>query len=473
MSSSHPRSKVRLRTIFVVAAGILTAIELGLASATHGQGNGAASFPNDSGVASTASTNGPIDTNNPFFKSIGTNGRACVTCHQPSAGWSIAPTEVKARFEATGGLDPIFRTNDGSNCPTADVSTMSARRAAYSMLLSKGLIRVGLPIPPNAEFELAGCDDPYGYASSNELSLFRRPLPSTNLRFLSAVMWDGRETVQSMPIQPLNGSEQGNISARLFNLMHQSNDATLGHAQASRELTEIEKQQIVSFEMGLVTTQTNDRGAGSLDAQGAQGGLAALAQLPFYIGINDNVADPHGPFTATAMTLYDAWAGAGNPHRKQIARGQALFNSKPITITGVKGLNDNPAFGSPAVVVGTCTTCHNSPNVGHHSLAVPLDIGLADGSRRTPDMPLYMLRNKTSGDLAATTDPGRALITGKWSDIGRFKGPILRGLASRAPYFHNGSAATVEDVLEFYDSRFSIGLTAQERADLAAFLRAL
>jgi hypothetical protein len=73
----------------------------------------------------------------------------------------------------------------------------------------------------------------------------------------------------------------------------------------------------------------------------------------------------------------------------------------------------------------------------------------------------------------STTDPGRAMITGKWADIGRFKGPILRALASRAPYFHNGFAASLEAVVDFYESRFGIGLTVQEKADLVAFLRAL
>ena len=71
------------------------------------------------------------------------------------------------------------------------------------------------------------------------------------------------------------------------------------------------------------------------------------------------------------------------------------------------------------------------------------------------------------------TDIGRAMITGNCADIGKFKGPILRGLAARAPYFHNGSAATLEDVVEFYDQRFGIGLTAQQKSDLVAFLNAL
>lgn len=83
----------------------------------------------------------------------------------------------------------------------------------------------------------------------------------------------------------------------------------------------------------------------------------------------------------------------------------------------------------------------------------------------------------TSGPLAGQmfeiTDPGRASITGKCADIGKVNGPILRGFAARAPYFHNGSAATLQDVVEFYDQRFVIGFTAWRKADLVAFLSSL
>lgn len=74
---------------------------------------------------------------------------------------------------------------------------MKARQAAYSTLLERGVIRVGLPIPANAEFDLIAVDDPYKFASAAQLSLFRRPLPSTNLRSLTTVMWDGRESFAS------------------------------------------------------------------------------------------------------------------------------------------------------------------------------------------------------------------------------------------------------------------------------------
>jgi hypothetical protein len=53
-----------------------------------------------------------------------------------------------------------------------------------------GVVRVGLPIPATAEFDPVAVDAPYHFVSAAELSLFRRPLPITNLKFDSTVMWD-------------------------------------------------------------------------------------------------------------------------------------------------------------------------------------------------------------------------------------------------------------------------------------------
>lgn len=423
---------------------------------------------NGFGLASTTSTAGRIDLGAEFFQDLGANGRRCVSCHLPTAGWSITPEQMRLIFAATDGgeydegfgLGAAFRLNDGANSPVADVSTLEARRTAYSMMLTKGLIRVGIAIPANAEFELVAVDDPYGYASAAELSLFRRPLPTTNLKFLSAVMWDGRETFEGKSIH--------------FDLSHQSNEATLGHAQG-QPISDAQRESIVAFELTLHTAQIHDNKAADLRVLGAKGGPDAIRDQVFYIGINDNFGDSRtgAPFTDKVFTIYDNWANNSNRERRAIARGQALFNTRRINITGVSGLNDEAIFGTPAVVPGTCTTCHDTPNGGNHSVVAPLDLGLSDASRRTPDMPLYTLRNKATGALKQTTDPGRALISGKWKHIGRFKGPILRGLAPRAPYFHNGAAATLAAVIDLYDERFSIRLTSQEKSDLVAFLAAL
>jgi cytochrome c peroxidase len=414
---------------------------------------------NETGFGDTFFASGSIDTSNPFFASLGTNGRTCNSCHQQAEGWSITPAGVSKRFDATGGTDPIFRLNDGAVSPNADVSTVAARKAAYKLLMTKGLVRVGIGIPSTADFTLQAVDDPYGFASATELSLFRRPLPTSNMPFLATVMWDGRETLSA--------------SDMTGNFAHQAMDATLGHAQATNT-NATQMNAIVSFEVALFNAQTVDNGAGPLNGNGAQGGPQHLANVPFSIGINDTLASN---FNKNAMTLYNAWAppanqsaDAGAQRRYAIFRGQQIFNTKPISISGVTGLND--LLGAPTIV-GTCTTCHNTPNVGNHSSSLPINIGIGSAARRTPDMPLYTLRRKSDGATIQTTDPGRALITGKFADIGKMKGPILRGLQQRPPYFHDGSAATLQDVITFYNTRFGIGLTTQEQKDLLAFLQAL
>lgn len=448
--------------------------------------------PNASGFAATFSVTGSIDTGSPFFQSLGTNGRSCSSCHQESEGWSVTPAGIRARFQASHGTDPIFRLNDGANSPNANVATESARLSAYSMLLNRGLIRVGIGMPAGAEFELVNADDPYGYASAQELSLFRRPLPSTNLKFLSTVMWDARETFKDPASSECILGTSTCFASIHFDLADQSNAATLGHAQGAQPLSQAQREAIVAFETSLFTAQIFDNDAKRLTAHDAKGGPKQLSRQPFYFGINDVVDGDyrtHAPFDPNVFKLYGNWnrAHVGNEAdddendgaaggrdvvsaRLAVARGEVLFNTKPITITGVKGINDD--LNAP-IFHGTCTTCHDTPGSGNHSIPAPLDIGLADATRRTPDMPLYTIRNRTTGQVIQTTDPGRALHTGKWKDIGRFKGPILRALAARAPYFHNGLAKDLGSAVDFYNERFSIGITDREKADLVAFLQTL
>ena len=427
--------------------------------------------PNPNGVAKTFSTQGSIDLGSDFFQSLGTNGRTCASCHAESDGWSVTPPHIQARFDASQGMDPIFHNNDGANCPSADQSTVDSRRAASSMLLNKGLIRVSIGVPPGAEFSVVSIHDPYSCPenTASGLALFRRPLPATNLRFDTTVMWDGRESPKGRSLHD--------------SLMSQAMDATTGHAQGAVPTAQ-QLEDIVAFESGLYTAQTFDWKAGQLHAQGGQGGPVVLSSQQFYPGINDPLGgNPTGAaFDPNGMTLYSAWADlrGGDDEgraedRRSVARGEQIFNTHPIMISGVPGLNDNPALG-PAFM-GTCTTCHSTPNVGNHSVALAIDIGVTDAQPAAPldtsGLPVYVLRCNATGQTYTVTDPGRALITGKCADIGKTKGPILRGLSARAPYFHNGSAASLRDAVEFYNNRFHIGFSEQEMDDLVNFLRTL
>ena len=235
----------------------------------------------EEGSIATYQPNGAtVIPSSPFFRSLGTNGRSCFTCHQPQNGWGLSADSARDRFE-TDPTDPLFRLVDGATCPSDDLSDP---HAAYSLLLSKGLIRIGLPMQPAMQFKVQMVQDSYGGCNTNPatgltgaksgfLSFYRRPLPSANLNLLSAIMWDGREP----------------------DLFHQSVDATLGHAESSHAPAAPLQQQIVSFEgcttaltpelcasiapgEGLVTAQVTDNKAGDLTEKGATGGPLTLAQ---------------------------------------------------------------------------------------------------------------------------------------------------------------------------------------------------
>src|SRR5262249_18518061 len=280
---------------------------------------GALTSSNAAGTLGTLRAGGGFDEANRFFAELGTNGRTCGSCHRPAQAWSITPAEVAERFERTAGLDPIFRTNDGSNCEGADVSTLDQRRRAFSALLNKGVIRVGLEVPVEAEFEIVAVDDPYrcGMAASSA-SMYRRPLPTANLSFLSAVMWDGR------------ASRPGHAIAD--DLLAQAVDATLQHAEGVAPPA-AQLRDVVDFELGVVAAQTRDHGAGSLSAAGARGGPSLLARQPFCIGINDPLgmrpAMPGACLARSAgldpvvFTLFAPWRDASSPERQAIARGEA------------------------------------------------------------------------------------------------------------------------------------------------------
>jgi cytochrome c peroxidase len=153
---------------------------------------------NASGQLRTFNAAGGLDLNNPFFRDLGTNGRSCFTCHQPQDAWTITPASVVERFIDSKGTDPIFRGNDGSNCEGA----ASRSPKAYSLLLTRGLIRVGIEVPIGAGFVIDEVDDPYDCgAPLTQASMYRRPLPSTNVKFLTAVMWDGRESSPTRTIE--------------------------------------------------------------------------------------------------------------------------------------------------------------------------------------------------------------------------------------------------------------------------------
>jgi cytochrome c peroxidase len=447
------------------------------------------------GFLESASTNGfSAGATNGFVANLGTNGRTCGTCHVIEDGWTITPGHARG----LASTDPLFTPNDGSDCPPASAS-QGPHKALSTELTNYGLIRIQIGIPAGASFSLVSATNPEHCAlapassgAANQLFLFRRPLPSTNLIFDSTIMWDGRETLQKITTSAGFNDE----APWLFDLSDQANSATTGHAQGAPIAGTQAQADIVAFETNLYTAESVLAFVQPLDVKGAHGGAQYLADTvgpAFAVGVND----PLKPgFTNADFDVFAAWepGSAGhaslNPIQRAIGRGEALFNQTTFVIHDVPGLNSaptNPLYNPADPLAGQdirggCAVCHNSPDVGNHSTSLPINIGVTmaqpvnnDGSPNNrldvARLPVYTLANGTSN--VSVTDPGRALITGNWTDVGKTKGPNLRGLAGRAPYFHNGSAKDLETVVRFYNDRFAIGLSNGQVADMVAFLSAL
>jgi hypothetical protein len=413
----------------------------------------------------------PPKAGNPFFAKLGSNGRMCYSCHEPNQGWTITPPQIRARFQSSKGLAPLFAPVDGTTCSTDDVSTLVARTKASSLLLSKGLIRVfeTLPAAPTLQYSIVAIQDPYNCStnpatgltnygpdgtSAGVLSVYRRPLPVTNLAFLSSIMSDGREA----------------------SLAQQATDAVMVHEQAKTAPTAAEVAAIVAFESDIFTAQVLSDSAGALTKAPAHGGPVALSTQPFYVGINDPFGgNPTGAaFNPVVYSDYAAWApgnsgsvgvsAAVGAARASIARGEAIFNQRRFTVGGT---------------AATCSTCHDTPNAGSNSNFQLFAIGASEPGAPGLDLtglPVFTLQcnaGPLAGESFVTTDPGRAILTGQCADIATFAPPTLRNLAARPPYFHNGSAPSLDAVVSFYNARFTLGLSEQDHTDLVNFLAAL
>jgi cytochrome c peroxidase len=380
-------------------------------------------FPilNTAGYAAAFSTSGSIDLTNTFNTPQGTNGRSCGTCHILTSGWGNRPIDDNILFLLTDGTHPLFNIID-ANTPVSDVSTVEARWSSYSMLRQGKFLRLRKP-PANAEFDVVAANDPFNYGTTANLLFFRTVPPTANFKS-STVMWDTANTVGTDLRAGLAKQARGNVTG-----------AQQG-APASDEVI----NAIVDQELGFTFAQLYVVGAGRLDANGAHGGPEAHASQPLVSGRFD---------------LYDAWMGSRNAKRAQIARGQEIFN------------NVNAASGR------RCSGCHDAANSGQNVAGTAFNVGASNATHAKPDMAIYTFQNKTTGETLQTTDPGKGFVTGKWSDLNRFKTPTLRGLAARGPYFHNGIATTLLDVVRFYEQSLGFIYTPAEEADLVAFLSAL
>jgi hypothetical protein len=458
---------------------------------------GEVDYANPAGKVGLLNASGTVVTKgHPFFEPIGENGRACVSCHQPANGMSLSADAAQARWQATGGKDPLFAAVDGANCP----SLPQADPRSHSLLLKYGLFRIFLPWPPrNAdgaamvpEFDLEVVSDPtscnfdpvHGLKSPNpQVSVFRRPRVVANMKYV---------TNGGAPFNVKDGSPMARDpeTGRFVNMnimadareptpKTQAVNAALTHLESKGPPSPAQLKQITDFENQLFVAQSWSRQAGDLTAAGGPPALGPKAMQRETPGLGDNFATP-------VFGYFDQWAkpaapGANAEFRASVARGMEVFFTRPFMIRDVTHLN-TVGLGNP--IKRTCATCHNAKMTGMDFAPGWMDLGTgnqpwANNLSSTAELPLFKLTCKAGkqhpflGRVVFTHDPGRALVSGRCADIGAITMQQFRGLSARAPYFSNGSAKDLAALVDFYDKRFEASYTDQEKTDLVNFLSVL
>ena len=471
-------------------------------------------YANDIGTMRVLLTGGPMDTKgHPFFEPLGSNGRACVTCHQPADGMSLSAATARQRWEATRGQDPLFAAIDGSNCPHLP----QQERASHSLLLDRGLIRVALPWPPRGtdgkpidpEFTLEVVRDPTGCNTHPEYGLTfavspgypcigdRVPSPTRSTRPMrtSACCPSSARTACLRRRDPDTGRPSVmNLmaDARVPSLRAQAQDAAVTHLQVSSPLTRAQLDALFDFESRLYAAEAIDARAGSLTEPDGPSGLGPQALEKGEAGVLGNNT------TRWVIPMEDKWRelprgadeaiNARNAARESIQRGHDVYMFRTFWIRDSMHLN-SVGLGNPTK--RTCATCHGMHMTGMDTANGWMDIGTTNlpWAKEAPlnpwtteknELPLFRVTCKEGvsphpflGRVIYTQDPGRALISGRCNDVGTIVMQQLRGLAARPPYFSNGSASTLRELVDFYDRRYNIGYSEQEKQDLANFLGAL
>jgi hypothetical protein len=466
-------------------------------------------YPNEHGHFGLLNASGPVATaGHAFFEPLGPNGRACVTCHQPADAMSISLDTIRERWNATDGRDPLFAAIDGSNCPHLP----QAEPASHSLLLDRGLIRVALPWPPRApdgsiiepEFEIEVVRDPTGCNTHPEygidsdepmISVYRRPRPAINLRYVTSAKFGVSPIIGKSGALAAIDPKTGNpvnmnmmADAREPTLQTQAESAARTHLELGRPLTADELDQIETFELQLYGSQIESVGAGRLDEPGGPPALGPAAMANGRDGLLGNNTSNY------VFPLGDAWADAANGEsgvdefRASVSRGHDVYFFRTFWIRDSMHIN-SVGLGNP--IKRTCSTCHGMHMTAMDAANGWMDLGttnlpwakeepISPWSEGGSEMPLFRLTCRDDlpphpflGRDIYTQDPGRALISGRCEDIGAIVIQQFRGLAARAPYFSNGSAATLGEVVDFYDRRYNIQLTEQERMDLVNFLSVL
>lgn len=356
------------------------------------------------------------------LRGLGGNGRSCADCHMPAEHFQLSPAAARARFDALqerrrrhpNADDPLFRPVDADDFR---VNGESARD--FSNLIDNGLIRVTMPLPLNVQVIDPVSGQPSGETS---IDLWRAVMPVLNVAITGPdsvlPIWPpGAPRPPIMGQDPNGPNRQGGYQhdGRFGTLQEQARGALIAHAQ-------------VSAEPGL--DLLND--------------LAAFQQTLFSSRRIERLADA----ILSGSTVFP------EPDRRLSEieqQGKLVFNR---ACAQCHGSTLHPSASTPEGGFAR-------PIVRYHNIQTACPRPTTDGFAPCPERLARNARQyritlaNGTFQFVTTSDPGRLLLTGQPADVGVFDVTQLRGISKTAPYFHNNSAATLEEVLDHYDAVFA------------------
>lgn len=364
------------------------------------------------------------------LEGLGANGRACADCHMATDAFQLSPASVEARFRLLQRRllgdpradDPLFRPIDADDFRVNDENA-----ADFGNLRQNGLIRITFLLPPNIRLIDPATNLPSAEA---EVDVWRS-VPTVNDVALTGpddgILWPRGP-------HPTGGYQ---LDARAGTLQEQANGALTNHAQVLNAAPQQLLDDLSSFQRTLFTNP-RVRAVAAAVREGT-------SPLP----------DP-------------------DPELDELEQhGKEVFKRACGQCHGGPGLSTPQATpqAPPAPVIRFHNILSQCPRPV--DAAMPARFAFAAcppqlaRNVRTYEIALSIATPTPSGILPAGTrirrtssDPGRALLTGfvggaaPQDDWEKFDVPGLRGVRKTAPYFHNNSAATLEDVVDHYIELF-------------------
>jgi cytochrome c peroxidase len=380
---------------------------------------------------------GRVAFNDRHLNHLGGNGRSCADCHMPTENFQLSPDAARARFDALqderarnkNADDPLFRPVDAD-----DFRVNGDNANDFSNLVGNGLVRVTMPLPANVRLI-----DPITGQPSQEtaVDLWRAVMPVFNVAIsgpdsVLPVWPPGAPRPPIMGQDPNGPNRQGGYQhdARFGTLQEQARGALFAHAQVSVEPSASMLDDLAAFQQTLLSSPGVELLADAI--------LAGSTSFP----------DPDPELTGVEQ------------------QGKVVFDR---ACSQCHGGSLHPSGSTPEVAIVR-------PLVRYHNIQTACPRPTTDGflacpARLARNARTYRItRADGSFQFATTSDPGRLLLTGQPADLGVMDVTQLRGISKTAPYFHNNSAATLEEMLDHYDALFRRAAKTNPPPNLPPFL---